>query len=152
MTVAFGSDCSGHRGGAAMAAGQRFQAQVSRRLDHRNQSTVQKKDIPQVATLPDLLAAACKGPEHGAVLLQGAAGAGKSTALRHITAHAFSEPQVLGLNGRHLPMVVRLQVLASVGGASIAEVISIALGTSISMTSKNPLGYKPIGIRAHSTK
>jgi HEAT repeat protein/predicted DNA-binding protein YlxM (UPF0122 family) len=84
------------------------------------QSTVQKEDISPVATLPDLLAAACKSP-HGAVLLQGAAGAGKSTGLRHITAHAFSEPHLLGLNGRHLPMVVRLQVLASVGGASLDE-------------------------------
>ena len=86
-----------------------------------DESAIQKVAIPPVGTLAYVLAVASKSTQHGDVLLQGAAGTGKSTALRHLTTYAFSEPQLLGLNRPHLTMVVRLQVLANVGGASLEE-------------------------------
>ena len=82
-----------------------------------------KNAVPAWSTLPDVFAAANGNGNQESihVLLQGLVGTGKSTALRHIAAYAFSEPQLLGLPGRHLPIVVRLQVLADVGGASLEE-------------------------------
>jgi predicted NACHT family NTPase len=74
-----------------------------------------------VSTLAEILRATSKDAQQTDVLLQGAAGTGKSTTLGYITAYAWSRPQMLGLSRPHLPIVIRLQVVADVGGASLEE-------------------------------
>jgi HEAT repeat protein len=83
--------------------------------------TEQRAVKPSTVTLTDILHAAGKHDGYQNVLLQGAAGFGKSTALRHIRAHAWSQPHLLGLSRPHLPIVIRLQFMAEDRGASIDE-------------------------------
>jgi tetratricopeptide (TPR) repeat protein len=52
------------------------------------------------------------------LLFQGAPGSGKSTLLRYIAHNAYDHPTDLGLNERYLPLLVRLQSLASTSRAS----------------------------------
>jgi hypothetical protein len=81
----------------------------------------QRTARPSAFTISDILRAASKRGGHPNVLLQGAAGFGKSTALRYITAHAWSQPHLLGLSRPHLPIVIRLQFMVEDRGASIDE-------------------------------
>lgn len=81
----------------------------------------QLTDRPSAFTITDILRVASKRGGHPNVLLQGAAGFGKSTALRYITAHAWSQPHLLGLSRPHLPIIIRLQFIAEDRGASIDE-------------------------------
>lgn len=83
--------------------------------------TERKAVMPSTFSVTDILHAASKHGGYQNVLLQGAAGFGKSTALRHITAHAWSQPHLLGLGRPHLPIVIRLQFMAKDRGASIDE-------------------------------
>jgi hypothetical protein len=81
----------------------------------------QRTTRPSAVTITDILRVASNRGGHPNVLLQGAAGFGKSTALRYITAHAWSQPHLLGLSRPHLPIVIRLQFMAEDRGASIDE-------------------------------
>jgi len=94
-----------------------------RSLKPSEESTLPKSSIPIVGTLSNAFAAAnrSRNLQWIHVLLQGHAGTGKSTALRYIASHAFAEPQLLGLDRPHLPIIVRLQVVADVEGASWDE-------------------------------
>lgn len=83
--------------------------------------TVQGEATQSVFAIADMLCAASKSGRHPNVLLQGAGGSGKSTALRHITEHAFSRPYRIGLDRPHLPIVIRLQAMSQGRGASIEE-------------------------------
>jgi hypothetical protein len=89
--------------------------------EETRQSDESNESIATGGNLTDLFAVAIRNSKTVRVLLQGAAGAGKSTAIRYLASHAFSEPHLLGLDRPHLPIIVRLQVLADVGGASLEE-------------------------------
>lgn len=81
-----------------------------------------KEGAPRpVETLADMLRSIGNRARPTHILLQGTAGTGKSTALRHIAEYAWWQPQVLGLSKPHLPIVVRLQPVADAGGASLEE-------------------------------
>lgn len=85
------------------------------------QADESQESIASEGDLANVFAVASRNSKAVHVLLQGAAGAGKSTAIRYIASHAFSEPHLLGLDRPHLPIIVRLQVLADVVGASLEE-------------------------------
>lgn len=84
--------------------------------------------LPQVVTLAEMLRGVGASIGRPDVLLQGGAGAGKSTALRSITAHAWARPHLIGLSRPHLPIVVRLQVTAAVQDAPLEERLLTGLG------------------------
>lgn len=85
------------------------------------EETAKKTNTQPVLTLADMFRRASENPGQADLLLQGPAGLGKSTALRHITENAWSQPHLIGLSRPHLPIVIRLQVMAGERGGSIEE-------------------------------
>jgi len=71
------------------------------------------------------------------VLIIGESGAGKSTLLRQMAERAWDAPQVIGLNERHLPLLVPLRQLASIGGSLINRLTS-ALTEELSLPRSLP--------------
>lgn len=79
-----------------------------------------------------------KNKEH--ILIQGIAGAGKSTILHRIAKDAWSNPAQLGLDKPHLPLIIRLRTLAGVKEAPLEEKLSrsVLLGGDIRTLKKLP--------------
>jgi HEAT repeat protein len=68
-------------------------------------------------TIEELLLPIPDTPDKIHVLLLGEAGAGKSSAMRQIALRSWDNPAAIRLDRPHIPMIVKLQALASVEGA-----------------------------------
>jgi HEAT repeat protein len=74
-----------------------------------------------IMDLADILGNATNTSERSCALLRGPAGAGKSTLLYHIAANAYQRPYAVGLSRPYLPLILRLEDIAKVTGASFEE-------------------------------
>lgn len=96
-----------------------------------------------VFTLADILRGASKNSTRPCVLLRGPAGAGKSTLIHHIAEHAHQRPYIVGLGQPYIPLIVRLEDLANVEGASLSERLVSALRRAgdLPLMSNPPEGF-----------
>ncbi|MGR9143938.1 NACHT domain-containing protein [Rhizobium leguminosarum] len=74
------------------------------------------------------------------IILQGKPGSGKSTVLRELARHAWAKPELLGLEGRHLVIPIRLRSYSETEGVSREEHIWSAIGRArdVSLASARP--------------
>jgi len=77
-------------------------------------------------------------PPH--LLILGEPGAGKSTLLRQLAERAWEQPQAVGLDAPHLPLLVPLRRLASAEGA-LEERLSRALAGELALQQALPPGF-----------
>jgi tetratricopeptide (TPR) repeat protein len=87
-----------------------------------------------------LIAASPMGPH---LLIEGQPGTGKTTLLRYIASHAFGNPELVGLSGRRIPMMVRLQSLAKASGMSTEDQLIAAVNDAkdVVLDIRPPVGF-----------
>ena len=74
------------------------------------------------------------------VLIVGEPGAGKSTLLRQMAEHAWEEPEMIGLNQPHLPLLVPLRRLAESEG-SFEERLNRAITSELTLNQELERGF-----------
>lgn len=95
------------------------------------------------SSLADIIKILKKKDKKKHILIQGTAGAGKSTVLHHIAKDAWENPSQLNLDEPHLPLVIRLRTLAGIDETSIEEKLSQSLhrGGDIVTLKKTPENF-----------
>jgi tetratricopeptide (TPR) repeat protein len=78
-------------------------------------------------------------PKGRNVLVEAAPGAGKSTLLRYIAHNSFDHPDELGLDGRRIPLLLRLQSLAMTTGPGIEDRLLSAIANARDYQLRTPL-------------
>jgi tetratricopeptide (TPR) repeat protein len=87
-----------------------------------------------------LTAASPAGPH---LLIEGQPGTGKTTLLRFVASHAFANPDRVGLSGRRIPMMVRLQSLAKAPGMATEDQLISAINDAkdVVLDIRPPVGF-----------
>src|SRR3990172_844038 len=95
------------------------------------------------SNIADVLRETMTGTSPRHVLIVGEPGAGKSTLLRQIAQNAWDAPSVVGLDQPYLTMVVRLQSLALVEGASLETrlVNALHMAGELALQEDPPKGF-----------